>query len=267
MSNGAGIEWTSIDAPKGLPPRFRWIGLVVALLVVGGLVYFAVVEGDKIARDVARDVVKTGVVSALQLTDGSEVEVELGDGLLLAQAVTGSIDEVTITVPRVSFGAAVGTLRVEASGVPLDPRGPVDTLVATMLVDETNLVAYGPQLTGVPLTLLTMADADITIGADIGGVPVTVALAPSLNETGGVLFTPGAVTAGGVATTAPELLAGPLAPLAAPMLTSPGICVADYLPADFTLTSVAVVDKQLAVSAQGTGVRLSALGTKGTCEP
>jgi hypothetical protein len=267
VSNDSGIQWTQIDAPKGLPPRFRWIGWVVVLGIVGALVTFALIEGDKIARDVAGGVVRSGVSTALQLPEGQEVDVDLGGGLLVFQAVTGSIDDVTVTVPGVAFNGAVGTLVLRVSDVPLDPRKPVGTLDADIRVDQANMLLLAGYLSAAPVTSVTLADTAMTVGTDLGGVPATVELAPSVTELGAVVFTPGVVTAAGAPVTPEELAAGPFAPAAAALLTSQPICVAKELPEVLTVSRAAVDGSDFVVTATGTGVTLSSLGTKGTCDP
>ena len=265
MSGDSGIQWTSIDAPKSIPPRWRWIGFVIALAVVGGLVTFALIEGDKIVRDVASDVVKSGVTSALQLPEGQEVDVDLGEGFLVFQAVTGSIDSVDVTIPNVAFGGAFGTLALTVEGVSLDPSAPVETLVARVLLDSANLTAYAGNLSSVPLTGVVIGDGVVSISADLAGQPVVVGLVPSVAN-GAVSFTPSTVTAAGTVSTVDEVMAGPLAPLAGPMLTSSAVCLAEFLPKSVTVTGAEVVGDQLVIRASGDNVRLTGLGTKGTCE-
>ena len=265
MTGDSGIQWTSIDAPKSIPPRWRWIGFLVALAVVGGLVAFALIEGDKIVRGIASDVVRSGVTSALQLPEGQEVDVELGDGLLIFQAITGSIDSVDVRIPGMPFGAATGTLLLTVEGVALDPGAPVDILTARVELDSDNLSRYAGNLSSVPLNGVTIAGEVVGIGAILADQQVNVALVPSVSG-GTVAFTPVAVSAAGVATTVEAVMASPLASLAGPMLTSSGFCAAELLPAALTLTDAAVVGEQLVITASGTDVSLSGLGSKGTCE-
>jgi hypothetical protein len=81
-----------------------------------------------------------------------------------------------------------------------------------------------------------------------------------------VAFTPAAVSAAGATTSVEEILAGPLGPAATPMLQSSPVCVAQYLPKALTVSDAAVVGDRLVVTASGEDVRLTALGSKGTCE-
>jgi len=266
MSGGSGIQWTSIDAPKSIPPRWRWIGFVVALAVVAALVAFALIEGDKIVRGIASDVVKSGVTSALQLPEGQEVDVDLGEGLLVFQAATGSIDSVDVTIPGVTFGGAVGTLALTVEGVSLDPSAPVDTLVARVILDSANLSAFAGNLSSVALTSVNIGDGVVGISADLAGQPVTAGLVPSSVANNAVTFTPTTVAVGETASTVEEVMAGPLAPLAGPMLTSSAVCLGPYLPKSVAVTGAEVVGETLVVTASGDDVRLAGLGTKGTCD-
>ena len=261
----SGIQWTSIDAPKSIPPRWRWIGFVIALAVVGGLVAFALIEGDKIVRDVASDVVRSGVASALDLPEGQEMDVDLGEGFLVFQAVTGSIDAVEVSIPNVAFGAATGTLELTVEGVALDPSAPVDVLTANVELDSANLGLYAGNLSSVPLNAVVVGEGVVAIGADLGGQAVTIGLLPSVAN-GAVAFTPSTILAAGAPLTVEEVLAGPLGPAATPMLQSTPVCIAQYLPKALVVTGAAVVGDQLVITASGEGVRLTALGAKGTCE-
>ena len=261
----SGIQWTSIDAPKSIPPRWRWVGFLVALAVVAGLVAFALIEGDKIVRDVAEDVVRSGVTSALQLPADQKVDVELGDGLLVFQAVTGSIDSVDVRIPNTAFGPATGTLLLTVEGVSLDPRAPVDTLTARVELDSANLAAFAGNLSSAPLTSVTIANEVVGIGAILADQQVDVALVPSVAN-GTLSFTPTAISAAGAPTTVEAVMASPLAPLAGPMLASSALCVAELLPKSVALTGAAVVGDRLVITASGDDVRLASLGTRGTCE-
>jgi len=264
VSDNSGMQWKSIDAPRTLPKRFRWIGWLVVLAVVGGLVFFAVSEGDKVVRDVATDAVRSGVTSALELPEGTEVDVELGGGILLVQAATGSIDEVVVRVPGVAVAEATGTLVLTLNGVAIDPSKPVETLTADIELDEANMSLLGARLSQSPLTSLVLADGVVSIGADLEGNAVTAALTPAV-AAGVVSFSATGMTVGGAPTTVEEVLAGPLAPAAGPMLTSQPICMAEYLPESLAVSAAAVADKKFVVTASGTGVRLSSLGSNGVC--
>jgi hypothetical protein len=261
----SGIQWTSIDAPKSIPPRWRWIGFLVALAVVGGLVAFALIEGDKIVRGIASDVVRSGVTSALQLPEGQEIDVELGEGLLVFQALSGSIDSVDVAIPGVPFGAATGTLLLTVEGVALDPSAPVDTLTARVELDSDNLSRYAGNLSSVPLNGVTIAGEVVGIGAILADQQVNVGLVPSVSA-GTVAFTPVAVSTAGVASTVEAIMASPLASLAGPLLTSTGVCVAEFLPASVAVTDAVVVGDKLVITASGNDVPLAGLGKKGTCD-
>lgn len=265
MSSDSGIQWTSIDAPKSIPPRFRWIGWIIVLGIVGALITFALIEGDKIVRDIATGVVRGGLSTALELPEGTQMDVELGEGLLVFQAVTGKIDSVDVHIPGYVFGGATGTLDLTVTGVPLNTGKPVSGVQADVSFDEANMLLLGGYLSTAPINSVVLADQTVSIGADLAGNAVVVGLAPS-TANNAVLFTPTTVTTGGVASTVDAVLAGPLAPLAAPLLTSQALCIGQYLPAKLAVTQVAVADKQLVITATGKDLALAALASKGNCE-
>jgi hypothetical protein len=92
-------------------------------------------------------------------------------------------------------------------------------------------------------------------------------LVPSVTDLGQVVFTPGAATAAGAPVSVEELVGGPLGPVAAPLLASQPLCVAQNLPASLAVSNAQVEGDHFVVTASGTDVTLSSLGTKGTCAP
>lgn len=271
MSQDGPIHWESIDAPRGLRPGRRWIGWVIALAVVAGLVIFAALQADAIARDAAAGTVRSSVRSALQLPDTQEVNVDFGSGLFFLQALRGTVNEVNLTIPGVAFGEATADLELTGTGVPLESGGPLDSLTSRISVDEAGLYALGAYLSSAPLTGLAFSGENVLVSSDVdvaGTVtPVQAAFAPS-TAGGRVLFTPVSVTAAGTEAPAAEVQAGPLAPFVGPLLTSPSWCAAQYLPKSLVVNGAAVSNGRFVVTAAGNGVPLTgtALGEKGVCE-
>jgi hypothetical protein len=264
MSSGAG--WTSIDAPRGLPPRLRWIGWLVVLGVVAGLVAFALVQGDKIVRDIAASVVRTGVIAALQLPEEQEMDVDLGGGLVVLQAATGSIDAVDVRIPGVVFGPATGTLHLTLEGVALDPDKPVDRLTARMEIDEAGMLAFSGNLSAGTVTAVTLDGGVVSPTTDLGGVPVTTGLVPTL--AGGIVsFVPSTVTTDAAPVPVEEALAGPSGPSLGPVVTTQPLCVAQLLPAALPPVSVGAEGGVFTAAASAEGVSLGGggLAAKGAC--
>ncbi|MCU1425515.1 MAG: hypothetical protein JWM51_1806, partial [Microbacteriaceae bacterium] len=259
------------DAPRSLPPGSRWIGWLVVLAVVAGLVAFAAIQSDGIARNAAAGTVRSAVVSSLQLPDTQEVDVDFGGGLFFLQALRGTINSVDITISGVLVGEATADLELTGTGVPLEPGAPLDTLTSRIRIDAANLMALGAYISSAPLTGVSLGGETVSVSTDIDAAgtptPVSVGLAPS-TAGGRVLFTPVTVGVAGAESTAEEALAGPLAPFLGPLLTSPSWCAAQYLPKSLAVSGAAVVDNSFVVTATGNGVPLTgaALTEKGVCE-
>jgi hypothetical protein len=237
MSSGAG--WTSIDAPRGLPPRFRWIGWLVVLGVVAGLVGFALVQGDRIVRDIAASVVRTGVTASV----GAHVR-----------------------IPGVVFGPGTGTLHLTLEGVALDPDEPVSRLTARMELDGMEMLAFAGNLSGGTVTAVALGDGVVSPTTDIGGVAVTTGLVPTLAD-GYVSLVPGTLTADGSTLPIADALAGPFGAALGPVVATQPLCVAQLLPAALALASTGADGGVFTVSASGEDVGLGGggLAAKGAC--
>jgi hypothetical protein len=271
VSQDGPIHFESIDAPRSLPPGTRWIGWLAAVAVVGGLIAFAAIQVDGIARDSAAGTVRSAVVSSLQLPPAQQVDVDFGGGLFFLQALRGTINEVDITIAGVVFGEATTDLELTGTGVPLEPGAPLETLTWKMRIAEANLPALGAYISAAPLSAVSLTGETVTASTDVDAAgtitPVSVAFAPS-TASGRVLFTPIAVSASGVESSLEEAQAGQLAPFLGALLTSPSWCVAQYVPAALPVTAAEVVDGSFVVTATGNSVPLTgtALAAKGACE-
>lgn len=273
MTNETGPDWHYVDAPRSLGRVGRIIAWIVILGLLGGVVAFVLDTSDRWARDVATDAVRSAVVTALELDSARDVDIELGEGLLVFQAISGSVDEVTVTVPDFLFEGGSATLVLVVTGVPLDPSSPVESMRATVSFDAAQTNELRTRLSAVEVASATLVAGGVEVAAAIDAagtlVPLQVRLAPVLAEGGVVVFTPDTVTLDGVAQPAAEFLAGPYGPFAAPVLTPRNLCVAELLPSALTVDGVEVTDSRLVFTARAADVSLRGGGftTKGSCEP
>lgn len=260
-----------IDAPRSLGRTGRIITWVVVLAVLAGVGTAVVLVSDGYVRDAATGVVRSAVSGALGLDADADVEIDVGDGLLIAQALTGRVDEVTATVEEFALaGQGAASLELRVVGIPIPPTGPVESVTSLVSFSEPQLLAMQAAITGATLTDLefTGGAVNVTSAVDVGGtiVPLVIGLVPSVSE-GSVVFTPSNVRFGETTDLAVNLLAGPSGPLLAPLLAPRSLCVAALLPAALTVESAEVTDSALVISAAGSDVRLteSAFTTKGAC--
>lgn len=263
----------SLPGPAPVPPvtkrRRVWPFAVAAIVVVALIVGFFV--ADAAVAGYARDQIKQKVVAALGVDPGTQVDVKLGGGSVLLQALGGQLATVDVTIPKLAFGTLVGSATMHATQVPLDQSAPLQKLAITYRVSEKNVRVLASQLSGMPLDTITLEQPEIVANATFTvlgfGIPVGLGLTPSASK-GELVFTPTTILVSGQKFTSKQLIATPgLGSLARSLLKQQSFCIAQYLPKALTATSVKVVDHQLVVSISGDGAALggSAFTTKGGC--
>lgn len=258
----------------GAPPRRKRRGWIIALVVVGvvavlGLIGFLVADG--IAKDYARDYVRERVVAVLDLPADARVDVDLGGGSIILQALAGRIDEVAVSVPELSFGELTGAATLRAEGVPLDETLPVEVLRVEFSVGEGDLAAIAGSLSGLELDSIELEEPAILVGSTFSlfglPIPLGVALVPSA-EDGQLVFTPETVTVAQQQFAAADLLANPLfGAFARDLLQQQSVCVAASLPRALVVTDARVDGERLVLAIRGDGTALggSDLATPGVC--
>ncbi len=273
---GQPIEPQPVEPPTVVleAPRKKRRGWLIALIVVGILVLLGVIAflvADGIAKDYARDYVRARVIEVLQLPEDAEVDVDLGGGSIILQALAGRIQTVDVTVPELSFGELIGAAELHAEGVPLDELEPVDVLRVDFSVDEGDLASIAGSLSGLTLESIELEDPDIVVASAFSlfglPIPVGMSLTPSAAE-GQLVFTPSSVTVAESTFTAEALLNDPLFGLfARDLLKQQSVCVAGSLPQALVLTDAAVEGDVLVLSITGDGAALGGpeLSTLGVC--
>ena len=128
------------------PPKKRRRGWLIALIVVAVLALLGVIGffvGESFAKDYARDYARARIIEVLNLSDDAQVDVDLGRGSIILQALAGRIDTVDVDVPDVVFGNLTGDVMFHAEGVPLDQTAPVDVLRIDFAIGPDDLAALG----------------------------------------------------------------------------------------------------------------------------
>jgi hypothetical protein len=235
-----GYRW-ELQVPASPPSRRRsgrWIVTIVVLLVLLGV---AAVAAEWLAREITTNSIRNAVVSELGLPRDQQVEVDL-PGIVLLQLAKGSLDEVTITSDDVALGAVAGDMTVHATGVPVRDEEPLDSVSATIVIDQAQLRALLGTVDGFPADSVALEDPDVTmtyplevLGVD---VPITVALTPGAKD-GDVVLTPSAFRLGDAEISADDLR-GRFGGIAQTVLGDWQVCIAQYLPAGVTLTGLDV---------------------------
>lgn len=252
-------------APKKSRRRLIIAGAVLVLLVAG------FVAADTAAKSYATGRVKDGIIAALKIDPATPVNVDLGGGSIIAQAMTGHIDRVTVDVPTLSFGNLTGSAHIVATNVPLDSSKPVDQLGVVVSINQENVRKLAAFLGGPDIKQIDVGNGVITFGTQLTAffipIPVSVDLQPSAKD-GGINFAPTSIKIGANQIAVADLGASPqFGSLASTLLAAQQVCVASSLPTALKLTDVRVSGSVVVVTLDGAGAALGGQGltTYGTC--
>ncbi|MFM9877279.1 MAG: DUF2993 domain-containing protein [Rhodoglobus sp.] len=257
-------------APGTTPPaqprtRRRWMGWLIALVVLVVLLVVGFFAADAYAKDYAKGYVRDQIIQVLKLDPTTKVDVDLGGGSVILQALRGSIDEVTVDVAELSFGDITGSAVISAAGVPLDGAEPVDKLDIVATVTEANVRKLASFMSGIELKTIELGDGVISAATEftvlgLFVIPVSVDLVPSAVD-GGISFDPKTITLAGEDISVADLRASPeFAGIAGQFLQSQDFCVASSLPKALTITDVDVVGSNLVIAINGDGTALAGAG-------
>lgn len=257
------------------PPSKRrrgWIvALVAGLVVLLGAIGFVVADG--VAKAYARDYVSARVAEVLQLPEDARVDVDLGGGSIIVQALTGRIQTVEVDVPVLAVGDISGSAQLHAEGVPLNESAPVDVLRIEVAVGAADLAAIAGDLSGLAVESVALRDDELVVGSTISlfglPIPIEVALVPAATD-GMLVFTARSVSVSGEDFAAEELRSNPLfGALAGALLQPASVCVADRLPQSLVLSGAEIVGEELVLTIVGDGATLGGEGmsTFGSCAP
>lgn len=262
-----------VETPPAKPKRKRWPWiLAIVLVAVVGLLVAAFFIADSIARNYATDYVKQQIIKVLGLPEDTPVDVTLGEGSIILQALAGSINSVDVSADQLTFGQLTGDAAIHAEKIPLDGALPVGQLGITMTISEQHVRTLAGSLSGLDLKSIDLADGVIKVASEFNifniiVIPVAVDLAPGATD-GGITFDPVTVYLGEDPISVADLRNNPeFSALAGDLLRTQTVCVANSLPKALTLDDVKVVGTDLVVSVNGDGVALSdpGLSTMGTC--
>ncbi|MFK4730236.1 DUF2993 domain-containing protein [Agromyces mediolanus] len=125
-------------APKPKSKRRGLRALVIVLVVVVVLGVAAVVA-DGIARGIAQQQVAAKIQERLPESVQGDVDVRIGGFSVIAQYLSGRMDEVELTAPALEVRGAPVAVDLTLHGVPVDLEQPVGRLSAKVSIDEDAL--------------------------------------------------------------------------------------------------------------------------------
>lgn len=261
-------ETVYVEAPA---PKRRRTGLVVGLVLLGIVIVLAIVAviAESLARQQASALIADQVRQALALEPEHPVDVVIEGPPVLWQAAGGELEAVQIEVEGVAFGDLVGDLSLRATGTPLDPQQPTDSLSAVYRVAEADVAALAGFFSGIVVTDVQLDDREVRFetGFEIFGVSfaIGIGVTPTV-ENGQLTFSPTSIVINDQVIDAADLQSQ-FGGLVDPLLATQRVCVAQYLPNALDLTAVQVGDDQLLVVFTADEVALGGaeFSTRGTC--
>ncbi len=257
-----------VEAPA---PKRRRTGLIVGLVLLGIVVVLAIVAviAESLARQQASALIADQVRQALALEPEHPVDVVIEGPPVLWQAAGGELEAVQIEVERVEFGELVGDLSLRATGTPLDPQLPTDSLSAVYRVAEVDVAALAGFFSGIVVTDVQLDNREVRFetGFEIFGVSfaIGIGVTPTV-ENGQLAFSPTSIVINDQVIDAADLQSQ-FGGLVDPLLATQRVCVAQYLPQALELIAVQVGDDQLLVvfTAEEVALGGEAFSTRGTC--
>jgi len=245
--------------PKRRRKRRGWLIAIVVIIVLLGIAW---IVGEAVARNYAENFVRDKVVSSLKLKAGTPVGVTIGPGSLLAQAITGGIDSVKISVDDYAVKEVSGDLDIAMTEIPLDQNAPLDTLRVTYTIPKSEVAGLTAYVSGAENAEVELLDDALSISSEFQlfgiAIPVGVEVAPLVVD-GEVGFETKTISLNNNVISVAELKEGPFAGLADSVLANQTFCVASSLPKALSVNDVDVNPKRIVLSLEGDGV---ALGSK-----
>ncbi len=254
------------------PPRRRRRGrtLTIVLVIVVVLLVVLAVAAEFAARSYATGYIRDRVTQIFAIDDPSSLEIGIGGGSLLLQAVTGRVAEVTIDAPELAVGELTGSAEVIARGIPLDDTQPAESLDVDFTLDEDQFAALAAAQVGLAPEDVTLVDGAIALQTEfdlgVAVVPVAAELVPGLVD-GQVAFSARSITVAGSTLTEEELTSGPLASVVGSLLQPGALCVAQFLPPSIEATDLVIGEDGIRATLAGRDVVLGggALEERGSC--
>lgn len=140
--------------PRRSGGRRAATALIIVIVVVGLLALVAWLV-DGLVRGIAQDGVETAIEKKLPASVTADIDVRVGGGLFLPQAIAGRFDEVTVTAEDAEADGIPFDIVVTAHGVPVDENARIDEVSARVTGGEDAANA---------LLVMGGADPDLSLG-------------------------------------------------------------------------------------------------------
>jgi hypothetical protein len=241
------VTVTAPAAPKKGPKKRTIAATILASL---GVVLGALWGVDAWARQQVADYVTEKVQQVLSLDSDEPVSVEIAGVSVIAQVLTGSLEQVDVGVEDVTLGEFTGGVALRAEGIPIDLAKPIDTVQIEFTVNEKSIQKIAHVLSATAIDTVELVEPEIQFESEFSvfgfSLDVGVGIEP-FAENGEIGFTPTSISLNGVRTTA-AALSDKYGSFAATLLQTRSICVARWLPVALTVDDVAVRDDDLVIT-------------------
>lgn len=243
----------------------RVIPPIIVLSIIGGLLAVATVGADRFARSAVAGVIQGKVAETLKVAE-DDVIVDLGGGVFIGQAVSGSIDDVTVRVPEATLNGLVGAVSLSATGVPTDQTEP-DTLAVAMTLEGERAKEFAKQLRPNSKTRVLLRDGVIAVTRNLPAGAIIVFYIPTVVD-GSIVLTPDSVRVNKKDMTVDEFVGSKFGAAGESLVVQRTVCIDDKIPEKLSLTSITVAVDSFTLEASGEKVPLSTAGltTLGSCE-
>ncbi|PJJ61606.1 LmeA family phospholipid-binding protein [Compostimonas suwonensis] len=241
------------EAPERPRSRGRVAGIVIlvslVVILVGG--YFI---ADAVVRGVAQNEAASQIESRLPEGVAADVSVQLGGVSVIAQLLTGHLDEVTVSAPDLTIDGVLADVSVVGRNVPTDLEKPVGEVTGTITVDAANL----NRLVQVPdaTSAVQLGDQSLSYDTTVNFLGLDLGIRVEATPTAAgdeILLAPQNVslTAGSADIDLSRLVSTVVGSDPIP------VCVAQYLPPGVGVTGIDIAPEQATLTLEASDVVLT----------
>ncbi len=237
-------EWTTAPPePRRRRSAWPWI---ISIVIVVGLAVAAWFIAEWVARGLVERTIRDQIITNLALPADQPMDIAVA-GPVIPQLIVGELDDVTVSSDDVTVGELTGDVTITAHGIAIRGDAAADAAAASVRLDADQLQTLLAGVPDFPVDTVELDEPDIVMSSELRflgiAIPVTVGLTPSASE-GDIVLTPSTLQLANGEVTA-DGLRDQFGGLADAVLRDWTVCVAEYIPAGLTLTSITVDGDQL----------------------